>query len=107
LAGWLIELIIMEILPITSKELISYTDTKRKSKHGQHRGGYFTFYYQKNKQKCLLSQKKYRLKLKTDKPPKTPSEFQQEKQNLLLKLLVNHRSFIPVPTKLKHPLIKN
>jgi len=31
----------MEALLATSKELISYTDTKRKTKHGKHREGYF------------------------------------------------------------------
>jgi len=93
----------MEVLQISSKELISYTDTKRKSKHGKHKADY----YAKNKQKYLLAQKKYRLKLKANKPPKPLSNFQQEKQKHLLKLLVNHRSFVPVPTKLKHPIIKN
>src|SRR5256885_13085728 len=77
---------------------------KKKSKHKE---GYFTSYYTKNKSKYLLAQKKYRLKLKANKPPKPLSEFQQNKQKQLLKLLVNHRSFVPVPTKLKHPIIKN
>jgi len=93
----------MEVTQISSKELISYTDTKRKSKHGKHKADY----YAKNKQKFLLAQKKYRLKLKANKPPRLVSEFQQNKQKQLLKLLVNHRSFVPVPTKLKHPIIKN
>ena len=107
MAGWLIELIIMEALLATSKELISYTDAKKKSKYGKHKGGYFASYYLKNKQKYLLAQQKYRLKLKTNKSPKSLSLFQQTKQKQLLKLLVNHRSFVPVPTKLKHPIIKN
>jgi len=94
----------MEVLQISSKELISYTDTKRKStKRGKHKPDY----YAKNKEKFLLAQKKYRLKLKANKPTKPLSNFQQTKQNLLLKLLVNHRSFVPVPQKLKHPIIKN
>ena len=94
----------METLAISSKEIIiSYTDTKRKSKHGKHKADY----YAKNKEKFLLAQKKYRLKLKVNKPPKPLSEFQQNKQKHLLKLLVNHRSFVPVPQKLKHPIIKN
>ena len=97
----------MEALLATSKELISYTDTKRKSKHGKHKGDYYTQYYTKNKEKQLLAQKKYRAKLKTNQPPKPLSHFQQTKTNHLLKLLVNHRSFVPVPTKLKHPIIKN
>jgi hypothetical protein len=70
------------------------------SKHGKHQPDY----YQKNKQKYLLANQKYRNKLKANK---LPSIFQQNKQNLFLKLLVNNRSFVPVPQKLKHPLIKN
>ena len=93
----------MEVTQISSKELISYTDKQKKSKHGKHKEDYYT----KNKQKYLLAQQKYRLKLKSNQPPKSPSFFQQTKQNLLLKLLVNNRSFVPVPTKLKHPIIKN
>ena len=94
----------MEVTQISSKELISYTETKRKlTKHGKHKPDYYT----KNKQKYLLAQKRYRTKLRADKPTKTSSEFQQNKQKQLLKLLVNHRSFVPVPTKLKHPIIKN
>lgn len=98
----------MEVLQISSKELVSYTATQKKlKKHGQHKEGYFDFYYQKNKQKYLLAQQKYRAKLQADKSVKPLSEFQQSKQKQLLKLLVNHRSFVPVPTKLKHPVIKN
>jgi len=76
---------------------------QKPTKHGKHKEDYYT----KNKQKYLLAQKKYRIKLKVDKPPKPLSEFQQNKQKQLLKLLVNHRSFVPVPQKLKHPIIKN
>ena len=79
----------------------------QKTKHSKHKENYFTSYYQKNKQKYLLAQQKYRAKLQAQKPPKSLSFFQQTKQNLLLKLLVNPRSFVPVPTKLKHPIIKN
>jgi hypothetical protein len=86
---------------LTATHLLTF---KRKSKH---REGYFASYYTKNKQKYLLAQKRYRLKLKSNKPPKPLSEFQQNKQKQLLKLLVNHRSFVPVPSKLKHPIIKN
>jgi len=75
----------------------------KKSKHGKHKPDYYT----KNKQKYLLAQKRYRAKLKADKPVKPLSEFQQTKQKQLLRLLVNNRSFVPVPTKLKHPVIKN
>jgi hypothetical protein len=94
----------MEVTQIFSKELISYTDTKRKpTKHGKHKPDY----YAKNREKFLSAQRRYRTKLKADKPPKPTSEFQKNKQKQLLKLLVNHRSFVPVPTKLKHPIIKN
>jgi hypothetical protein len=79
----------------------------QKSKHGQHKGNYHTQYYAKNKEKQLLAQKRYRAKLKADKLVKPPSFFQKTKQKQLLKLLVNNRSFVPVPTKLKHPIIKN
>ena len=79
----------------------------QKSKHGQHKENYHTQYYAKNREKFLLTQRKYRAKLKANKPPKPSSNFQQTKQNLLLKLLVNNHSFVPVPTKLKHPVIKN
>ena len=94
----------MEVTQISSKELISYTDTKKKlTKHGKHKPDY----YAKNREKFLLAQKRYRAKLKANKPIKPLSEFQQNKQKQLLKLLVNNRSFVPVPTKLKHPIIKN
>src|ERR1043166_1849491 len=76
---------------------------KNPSRHGKHKGDYYT----KNKQKYLLAQAKYRLKLKANKPAKLPSVFQQTKQEQFLKLLVNPRSFVPVPNKLKHPIIKN
>jgi len=79
----------------------------QKLKKSKHKEGYFVSYYTKNKQKYLLAQKRYRAKLKANKPVKTTSEFQQIKTKQLLKLLVNHRSFVPVPTKLKHPIIKN
>lgn len=105
MAGWLIELTIMEVLPTTSKELISYTDTKRKSKKGKHRKGYFTS--EKWREYNRKKQAEYRSKLKANKPPKSLSEFQKNKEKQLLKLLVNNRSFVPVPTKLKHPVIKN
>jgi hypothetical protein len=74
-----------------------------KSKHGQHKPKY----YQENKQKYLIAKQKYRAKLKVNKPKKPLSEFQQNKQKQLLKLLANQKSFVPVPTKLKHPIIKN
>ncbi|CAI2180985.1 6692_t:CDS:2 [Funneliformis geosporum] len=51
--------------------------------------------YVENKQKFLLANQKYRAKLKSKKPPKNPSLFQQKKQQRLLKLLVNQKSFVP------------
>src|SRR5215207_3224786 len=86
---------------LTTSHLLNF---KKKSKHKE---GYFVSYYTKNKQKYLLAQQKYRANLKANKPVKPTSNFQQKKQKQLLKLLVNHRSFVPVPTKLKHPIIKN
>ena len=86
---------------LTATHLLNF---KKKSKH---RGGYFTSYYAENREKYLLAQRKYRTKLKANQPPKPLSNFQQNKQKQLLKLLVNHRSFVPVPQKLKHPVIKN
>jgi len=86
---------------LTATHLLSF---KKKNKHKE---GYFSSYYNQNKQKYLLAQKRYRLKLKANKSPKPLSEFQQNKTNFLLKLLVNNRSFVPVPQKLKHPIIKN
>src|SRR5436309_10847873 len=86
---------------LTTSHLLNF------NKKSKHRGGYFVSYYTKNKQEYLLAQKRYRAKLKANKPPKPLSEFQQNKQKQLLKLLVNHRSFVPVLTKLKHPIIKN
>jgi len=76
-------------------------------KISKHKEGYFVSYYTKNKQKYLLANQKYRAKLQDNQPPKSLSPFQKKKQKQLLKLLVNHRSFVPVPTKLKHPIIKN
>jgi hypothetical protein len=94
--------------PVNAREVeLTTTHLQSLKKKSKHKEGYFVSYYTKNKQKYLLAQKRYRAKLKSNKPPKPLSEFQQTKQNLLLKLLVNNRSFVPVPTKLKHPIIKN
>ena len=79
------------------------TNNNYTSRHGKHKPDYYT----KNKQKYLIAKQKYRLKLKLQTPPKPFSKFQQTKQTQLLKLLVNNRSFVPVPQKLKHPVIKN
>jgi hypothetical protein len=95
----------MEVTQISSKELISYTGAKRKSKHGKHQEGYFTS--EKWREYNRKKQAQYRFKKRNLKPPKLLSEFQQTKQKQLLKLLVNPRSFVPVPPKLKHPIIKN
>jgi hypothetical protein len=79
------------------------TNNNYTSRHGQHQPNY----YAKNKTKFLLAKQKYRAKLKANKPKKPISEFQQNKQKQFLKLLVNQKSFVPVPTKLKHPTTKN
>jgi len=97
----------MSNLPVRASVKTTECLINQKSKKSKHKEGYFTSYYQKNKEKQLLAQKRYRAKLKANKPVKSLSEFQQTKTNLLLKLLVNNRSFVPVPTKLKHPIIKN
>jgi hypothetical protein len=97
----------MPNLTVQATELNFVCLGNQKNNHSKHKEGYFVSYYTKNKQKYLLAQKRYRAKLKANKPVKSLSEFQQNKQNLLLKLLVNHRSFVPVPPKLKHPIIKN
>jgi hypothetical protein len=95
----------MEVRQISSKELISYTETRKKSKHGRHKEGYFTS--EKWREYNRLKQSQYRSKKKSLKLPKLPSFFQTQKTNLFLKLLVNPHSFVPVPQKLKHPVIKN
>jgi hypothetical protein len=96
----------MEVSQTTNKELISYVDVKRKpTRHGKHRQEYFRS--QKWKTYHRQKQKQYRAKLKASKPKKPTSDFQLQKQNLLLKLLVNKKSFVPVSSKLKHPTIKN
>jgi hypothetical protein len=68
---------------------------------------YWKQYNQKRLAYIVAKNKERRILLKANKTPKLLSFFQQTKQNLLLKLLVNNRSFVPVPTKLKHPVIKN
>lgn len=82
-------------------------NNNKTKQHGKHKPNYHANYYTQNKQKYLLANQKYRAKLKALKPKKLPSPFQQTKQEQLLKLLVNSRSFVPVPQKLKHPIIKN
>jgi len=68
---------------------------------------YWKQYNQKRLAYIIAKNRERRTLLKANKPPKPLSEFQQNKQNQLLKLLVNNRSFVPVPSKLKHPVIKN
>ena len=64
--------------------------------------------YNKKRQEYLLKkQAERRAKLKALKSKKLTSPFQQAKTKQLLKLLVNQQSFVPVPRKLKHPIIKN
>lgn len=66
---------------LTTSHLQSF---KKKSKHKE---GYFASYYTKNRQKYLLAQKRYRAKLKANKPVKPPSEFQQKKTKPTLKVI--------------------
>src|SRR5437868_4721013 len=68
---------------------------------------YFRLYYSKNKPKYLPSKQEYRQDLNANKPPNPLSFFQLLQLHQLLKLLVNHCSFVPVAPKLKHPTIKN
>ena len=81
---------------------------KKISKHGKHKEGYFAFYYQKNKQKYLLSQQKYRTKLKTKKPLKLRSLFSLNREKNFLSCLSKHHITVPVPRflKVKHPIIQ-
>ena len=90
------------MLSLTVQALVNQTEclySLKKSKHGKHKPEYYAQYYTENKEKYLLAQKRYRLKLQANQPPKSLSFFQQNKQKQLLKLLVNHRSFVPVPQK--------
>jgi hypothetical protein len=109
LAGAELIIKMLNLADIQKVELqTTYLQSLKKSiKHGKHKENYRAQYYAKNKQKYLSAQKRYRAKLKANQTPKTLSEFQKTKQKQLLKLLVNPRSFVPVPTKLKHPIIKN
>jgi len=68
---------------------------------------YWKQYNKKRLAYIVTKNKEKRAFLKANKPVKPLSLFQQTKQNLLLKLLVNPHSFVPVPLKLKHPIIKN
>ena len=68
---------------------------------------YWKQYNKKRLAYIVAKNKEKRILLKANQSPKSLSFFQQTKQKQLLKLLVNNRSFVPVPTKLKHPVIKN
>jgi len=68
---------------------------------------YWKQYNKKRLDYLVAKNQERRERLKANQPPKLLSEFQQTKQKQLLKLLVNYRSFVPVPQKLKHPVIKN
>ena len=68
---------------------------------------YWKQYNQKRLAYIVAKNRERRILLKINKPVKSQSLFQKTKTQLLLKLLVNPRSFVPVPTKLKHPIIKN
>ena len=98
----------MEVSQISRKDLIPFTEKKKQlKKNSNHSKEYWHLYNQKRKDYLLEKQKKYRAKLKANQPDKPLSNFQQIKTKQFLKLLVNQRSFVPVPQKLKHPVIKN
>jgi hypothetical protein len=82
---------------------------KRKTKHNQHKEGYYSVYYQKNKQKYLFAQQKYRSKLKANKSIKSRSLFSINREKNLLSCLNKHHITVPVPRflKVKHPIIKD
>ena len=86
-----------------TKTQLTNASSSKTNQRGKHKSNY----YQENKQKYLLANQKYRAKLKTKKKSKPLSLFQQNKQKQLLRLLVNQKSFVPVPFSLKHPIIKN
>jgi len=81
--------------------------TSTPSRHSKKSKTYWQVYNKKRLDYIAKKNRENRLKKRLLKTPKPLSRFQQKKQNLLLKLLVNHRSFVSVPTKLKHPVIKN
>jgi len=81
-----------------------YLSPLNKSKHGKHKLGY----YAKNKERFLLAQKKYRTKLKANKPFKSRSRFLINREKNLLSCLNKHHITVPVPRflKVKHPIIQ-
>jgi hypothetical protein len=79
----------------------------QKNKQSKHTKQYWHLYNQKRLSYLLKKQQEYRFKKQSLKPFKSISSFQTKKARQLLKLLVNYRSFVPVPTKLKHPIIKD
>jgi hypothetical protein len=91
------------------ESITSYSPHLKKSKHGQHKPDYYARYYQKNKQKYLLTQQKHRTKLQTNKPVKYRSLFSINRQKNLLACLNKHHITVPVPRflKVKHPIIKD
>jgi hypothetical protein len=109
LAGWLIELIIMEVSQISSKELTSYTEKQKISKHGKHKNpNYHRDYYLKNRQKLLLKRKLRHSQTYQKKPPKPRSLFSLKREKNLLSCLNKHHIIVAVPRflKVKHPIIR-
>src|SRR5580765_2920570 len=86
-----------------------YNNTVKNSKHGKHKPDYYAQYYIKNKQKFLLTQQKYRAKLKANKSIKSRSLFSINREKNLLSCLNKHHITVPVPRflKVKHPIIKD
>jgi hypothetical protein len=94
-----------------NQEIVSQTDflITQKKKKDRHKRGYFNLYYQKNKQKYSLANQKYRLKKQANKPIKSASFFQINREKNFLTCLNKHHVIVPVPRflKIKHPIIKN
>lgn len=84
------------------------TECLGKTKHGKHQQGYFSTYYQKNKEKFLVANQKYHLKKQALKSPKSRSFFVKEREQKALKCLDKHHITVPIPRflKIKHPIIK-
>jgi hypothetical protein len=95
----------MEVSQTTNTELISDVGKQKKSKHGKHKPNY----YQENKEKFLLAQRKYRVKLKSQKIPQTRSFFLQKREKKALKCFNKRHLTVPVPRllKIKHPIVKD
>src|SRR5436189_5054482 len=98
----------MEVLPTTSKELISYA-VKEAKKSTPPRKEYFRLYNQKRLQYLLDYQQNHRQKLKLLKPKKPLSAFLKKRLHNFLRCLNKYHIIVPILRflKTKHPIIKN